>query len=436
MERNNCNDNYNPPPKPSPCDKECPKQEQGNLAQCQEQGDLTATQGDQYQTQGDQSETQGNLSAAQGDQSQTQGDQSATQGDQTENLGDLTETQGDLSQTQGDLTENQGELTETQGDQSQTQGELTENQGNLMETQGDQIQTQGDLSEMQGNQSQNQGDQTETLGDMAQYQGGETQGDLVQGDQAQSQGDQTQGDQTQTMTGHGGQTLGDQILTSSPSISTPVNVSGVNVNVTVSCCDELKKYRKDYCHDCQLECRNTIKSLLLLIKTLSLPINDLTNSQITLYYCGLQAAPTLGNLSDITDCTFAFEPAEGGNKRTFLIDVLETLSFEPSATEPNIFTTLLAYLQSLPSIVPVSNANDKDISCNECCFKKLLLPLQAYLIAMVRIQIELSTTSFTGYIYKINNDIIYLVDDLTNTTVIDAIPICKIISYYLINATQ
>ncbi|WP_252234854.1 hypothetical protein, partial [Clostridium sp. CH2] len=271
--------------------------------------------------------------------------------------------------------------------------------------------------------SQAQGDLTESLGDMSQYQGGQTQGD--QTETMTGQGGQTQGDQTQTMTGHGGQTLGDQTLSSNPSISTPVNVSGVNVNVTVSCCDHNKKHHKD----CQEECRKSITALLTLIKTFSLAITDPSSSLIAFYNCGYQSSSTIGNLGNVTECTFGVTPESGGNEITFLTDSLVALSFESVATTPNLFSLLLAYLQSLSTIC---TCDDLDETCNfvcDCCSKKIELLLQAYYIAKVQLQINLACISFTGYIYQICNGIIYLVDDFTNPTIIYAIPICKTLSY-------
>ncbi|HBR09180.1 MAG TPA: hypothetical protein DD735_09855, partial [Clostridiales bacterium] len=306
---------------------------------------------------------------------------------------------------------------QSQGDQSQSQGDLAE--------------TQGDLSAAQGDQYQTQGDQTEILGDMSQSQGGGTQGDQTQGDQTQSlagHGGQTQGDQNQTMTGHGGQTLGDQTLSSSPTISTPVNVSGVNVNVTVSCCDECKKHRKNDFEDCKIECRRTITSLLNLIRTFSLAVANPSASQVEFYSCGLQYLPTYGSLGNVTDCTFTVVPGSDGNNITVLTDTLEALSFRPVDTTPNLFSLLLAYLQSAPDCVQ-DDLGKCGSDSRDCCDKELQLLLQTYCLSDTQIQINLAKVSFTGYIYKISNGIVYLVDDLTTPTVIYAIPLCRILSY-------
>ncbi|MFV0497558.1 MAG: hypothetical protein ACK5L0_05240 [Candidatus Fimivivens sp.] len=409
----NCKLSYPTPrpcPKPPchlPCSKVCQDQEgcQSQGDQNQDLGDLSATQGDQSQAQGDQTETQGDLSATQGDQSQAQGDQTETQGD-------LSATQGDQSQAQGDQTETQGDLSATQGDQSQAQGDQTETQGDLSATQGDQSQAQGDQTETQGDLSATQGDLTETLGDQAQIQGGEKQGD-------QTQGNQTQGDQTQTMTGHGGQTLGDQTLVSSPTISTPVNVSGVNLNVTVSCCDAHKKHDDD-CKDCKVICKRTIMDLLNLIRTFALAVANPGASQIGFYADGLPNLPTNGSLGSVTDCIFTIVPESEGKDITVLIDTLGVLSFEAVDTTPSIFSLLLTYLQS------ASNTAEDG---HDCCFEELQLQLQVYYTLGVELQINLASASFTGFIYKISDGIVYLVDDLMMPTVIHAIPICKILSY-------
>ena len=313
--------------------------------------------------------------------------------------------QGNLSQCQGDQSQDLGDSTQAQGDQSQTQGQC--------QKQGDQSETQGDLSASQGDQFQTQG--------------GEAQGDQTQGDQTQAMnghGGQMQGEQNQTMTGHGGQTQGDQTLSSSPTIATPVNVSGVNVNVTVSCDDVCKENSRDSCNDCRLECRNAISSLLSLIRTFSLAITEPSSSLIGFYSCGLETSPDVGNLGSVTDCTFVVSPESEGNEITVLIDTLEALSFEPVTATPNLFSLLLAYLQALPV-----SANDQNGSNDACCTRNVLSQLQPYYAAGIQLQINLAKTSFVGYIYKINSGIVYLVDDLASPTQIDAIPVCKILSF-------
>ena len=291
-------------------------------------------------------------------------------------------------------------------------------QGNQTQTQGDLTETLGDLSASQGEQNQTQGDFTETLGDLS----------ASQGDQTQTQGDQSQGDLTQSLTGHGGQTQGDQTLTNTPSISTPVNVSGVNVNVSVSCCDEHKKCF----YDCRAECRKCIATMLSLVNNFSLTITDPNDSLISFYSDGLSATPTVGNLNGMTDCTFTIAPESGGNDITICIEALDALSFEPTDTTPNLFSLLQTYLQSLPAYTDNQECSDQHCS-SSCysCYVEVLRLLQTYYTAQSLVQINLAQISQTGYIYKISNCIVYLVDDLTSPTIIYAIPTCKILSCQL-----
>lgn len=138
--------------------------------------------------------------------------------------------------------------------------------------------------------------------------------------------------------------------------------------------------------------------------------------------------PTDGNLGNVTDCTFTIVPESGGNDIKVLTDTLEALSFEPAATTPNLFSLLLAYLQSVPNFVH----DDLGKCCpdnQDCCYKELQLQLEAYYPSNTQLQVNLAKTSFIGYIYKVSNGIAYLVDDLTTPTVIYAIPFCKILSY-------
>lgn len=318
-------------------------------------------------------------------------------GNQIQNLGDLNQSQGDQAETQGDLTETQGQQSQTQGNQTETQGDISAALGSQSQSLGSQTETQGDL--------------TETMGDLTQSQGGQTQGN-------QTQGNQTQGDQTQTMTGHGGQTLGDQTLSNNPTITAPVTVSGVNVNVTVSC-DDCKKC----CEDCISKCRRITTSMLSLIKTLALTITDPAAAQIGFYSTALQTVLTNGRLGSVANCTFTILPATG-NEITVLTDSLEALLFEPVATTPNIFSLLLAYLQSIP------NSVQDDCGCcpDDCCCKELQLQLQGH----YTINTNLVNTPFTGYVYKNSNGIVYLVDDLNTPTKIYAIPLCKILSYQVL----
>ena len=220
------------------------------------------------------------------------------------------------------------------------------------------------------------------------------------------------------------------MLSSSPTISTPVNVSGVNVNVTVSCGDECKKHHHSDFEDCNMKCRRTVTSLLTLIKTFSLVVTDPSASKIGVYSIGLQNLPTDGRLGNVTSCTFTVVSEPEGNEITILTDTLEALSIESVATTPNLFSLLLDYLRSLPN----SDQDCLEKFCDDrqdCCCKELLLPLQAYYASGTQIQINLAEVPFTGYIYRISNGILYLVDDLTTPTMIYAIPLCKILSYQL-----
>lgn len=252
---------------------------------------------------------------------------------------------------------------------------------------------------------------------MTQSQGGETQGS------------QTQGDQTQSITGHGGQTQGDQTLSSNPAISTPVSVSGVNVNVTVTC-GECKKPKEDGCCSCRKECRESIAALLYLIKTLASAITDPTASAISFYFLGMQGLPTVGNLGSVTDCLFTIVPEAAGNEITVSTDALEAVSFAPVATTPNLFSLLLNYLASLPMHLshPDDGKGCGDSMC-DCCFMPIRRQLQDFYFAKALLKIDLAESSFTGYIYRISNGIVFLVDDLASPTILYAIPICKIRSY-------
>ena len=436
-----------PCPEPSPCPEPLPYPDGGNRQkQCQGQGDQFQAQGDLTETQGDQAAAQGSQTQTQGDLAETQGDQVAAQGSQTQTQGDLAETQGDQAAAQGSQTQAQGDLAETQGDQAAAQGSQTQTQGDLAETQGDQaaaqsaqIQTQGDLAETQGDlaaaqgsQAQTQGDLSESLGDMTQSQEGETQGSQTQGDQTQSitgHGGQTQGDQTQSMSGHGDQTQGDQTLSSNPTISTPVSVSGVNVNVTVTC-GECEKKKEECCCNCQEECRKSVTALLYLVKTLASTLTDTTASLISFYSLGLQESPTVGNIGSVTDCLFAILPESAGNEITVSTNALEALSFESVTITPNLFSLLLNYLGSLPiNIYHPDDGKDCCTSVCDCCYASILQQLQNFYFIKTLLRINLAENSFTGYIYKISNGVVFLVDDLTSPTILYAIPICKILNY-------
>ncbi|MFV0342387.1 MAG: hypothetical protein ACK5JH_05760, partial [Anaerocolumna sp.] len=409
-------------------------------SQSQDQGNQNQDLGGQFQTQGGQSQDQGNQNQDLGGQFQTQGSQSQDQGNQNQDLGDQFQTQGSQSQDQGNQNQDLGDQFQTQGSQSQDQGEQSQDLGGQIQNQGDQTQLQGQLASL-GDQSEEMGDQSQTQG--SQLQGdqtqGQNQGDQMQGQnqgdqtQGQNQGDQTQdqnqGDQFQLMTGHGGQSLGDQILTSSPSISTPVNVSGVTVNVTVSCCDEKKKKKEKTKKDCEEQCRCSITSLLNLLRTFSLAITDSELSQLVFNISGLPTSTLTGNIGNVTNCTFTVLPEDGSNAITFLTDSLNALTISQTQGTPSLFSLLLSYLQTT-NCSPTQNASEKD--CHEdttCCFDQINQQLQAFFAANLELQIFVDNTIVPGFILKICDDIVYLVDSLTDPTSITAIPICKIVGF-------
>ena len=258
---------------------------------------------------------------------------------------------------------------------------------------------------------------------MAMLQGGETQGSQTQGDQTQTMtghGGQTQEEQNQLMIGHGGQTQGDQLLNSNPTISTPVNVSGVNVNVTVSCCDGKKKH--ECACDCQAQCRASANALLSLVRTLSLAITDPENALIDFYARGLVSMPTTGNLGSGTACTFTIEPLLGAEPITVLTDALDALAIAQTGVTPSIFSLLLTYLQAQSD-----SPETKDDEC-ACCIAEIARQLRAYEAAGTQIQVGTESGSFTGYVYRVIDGVAYLVDDEEEPTAIYAIPVCKILN--------
>ncbi|MBR7795855.1 hypothetical protein GT022_07305 [Agaribacter marinus] len=432
------------------------EQSQGDEQQQQEQGfgdqDQEQSQGDEQQQQeqgfGDQDQEQ-----SQGDeqQQQEQGfgdqDQGQSQGDeqqqQEQGFGDQ-----DQEQSQGDEQQQQEQGFGDQ-DQGQSQGDEQQQQEQGFGDQ-DQGQSQGDEQQQQG---QGFGDQ-----DQEQSQGNqELQQGQGHGGQIQNQGDQDQGPQIQNQE-HGDQRNGDQIneghtnispLENDQTISTPVDVDGVTVNVKCGDCVPFPFFpphddRKDKCkckrcknRKCSPDCDNcTICScnLLEMLQSFQITTTDTDAKQVDLY---ISSITSLSNpienqtITDIIDCCIvklkpASQPEVIPSTTVQLCDIAG-IRAENSTESPNALDFIIDVAREMNKH---GDDHQKDCNCPRCA--KAMgdeLACAARFGILVNISITGLTTPLSLYVLNVKDCFVFLVDDLMNPSEIFAFSLCSVVGF-------
>ena len=227
--------------------------------------------------------------------------------------------------------------------------------------------------------------------------------------------------------GHGDQSQGRQTLNSNPNIQTPVDVSGVNVNVTVNCgCD---KKKKDCCDekkdskckiDCQEECRKTIESLLSFLKTISLVIDS---PIIDFYYEG-PTPQTTGTLLDVKQQTFMITADSG--IITIPMNKFEAIEIDNDSSSL-LFNFIETYIAKLTAETPTQPKEFHNPCYKE--YRELLHQLKTYQLEEKEVTISVENAQFVGIIKLLNNNIIYLYnEDDEGGKKYFIIPVCKVTS--------
>lgn len=189
-----------------------------------------------------------------------------------------------------------------------------------------------------------------------------------------------------------------------------------------NCCDK-PSCKKSCC------CKDEIAQLLMLINSLQVSISDPTLSEIDFYSDGFTISPTTGNLLSINkNCDFTIAPADESNNITLVTEALKALQINSALEEPSLFTVLLGYLEALPPIVYSCKCKSE---CCDKCDKDLQAQLQNLAITESLVKINFNNAFVTGVVYRIDNCIAYLLDNLESPNSIYAIPICQIFSYQL-----
>ncbi|MBA9027439.1 hypothetical protein [Peribacillus huizhouensis] len=377
--------------------------------------------------------------------------QNANRGDQTQTVGDQTQNSTESQQqTLGDLTQNPNE------NQQQFMGPQTltpqENQQQFMgpQTQNPFESQQQTLGPLTQNPQENQNQQL-TFGALTQNpteSQQQTLGSLTQNPSESQQ--QTLGEQTQTQR-HGDQTLGPQTLTNTPTINTPVTVSGVTVNVpvTVKCgCEKRKKKkdrrnRKGECCDC---CARALANVLNQIR-----IFELSNPSETvdIYFLNLPfftPVPTTGQtITNVNDCsTVSFRTDT--TPPTTTVQLCKVAGIRVGATSPDLVQFLVTFAKNncnnSPILSKCDECDDKCggnchtcknsfCSCNNCANGiGQQLEFAAGLVTPVNLIIESLIAPINGvFLLAICDCLAFFVDDLTTPKVIYAFSLCSVAGF-------
>lgn len=345
------------------------------------------------------------------------------------------------------------------GEQEQQQ---QQEQGGLEQSQGPQIQDQIQEGQRQGPQKQLQGDQTQ--GD--QTQGPQTQGQTESQVQNSAQGqtedqNQTQGPQLQA------QRHGDQTMENNQTISTPVDVEGVNVNLKCGDCkptiiftedffDEKKKKRdrnqggedmeKCNCqsNNCPKDCDCCVQNLAELLRdvqSFQATLTDPTAQAIDIYFSTVNGFPnnpiTNQVISDVVDCSVLRFRTAGQvlpvpNTTVQLCDVAGICATDTD-TSPEITNVYEFLLQRATT----DTAEEEECTCCKKKIKPCSCPCCAAGIGeelsctapygiLLDVGVQGQTAPLPLYVIAVKDCLAFFIDSLTTPTRICVFSLCAI----------
>ncbi|MCA1060163.1 hypothetical protein LCL96_14590 [Rossellomorea aquimaris] len=341
------------------------------------------------------------------------------------------------------------------GEQEQEQ---KQEQGGLEQEQGPQIQGQNQDGQKQGPQTQEQGNQSQ--GPQAQNQN-EIQVQNQDQDQTEDQ-DQNQGPQLQA------QRHGDQTMTNDQSISTPVDVDGVTMDVKCGDCKpiiiidddffEKQKNNKrgkrggegmENCNGngCAKDCDCCVQNLAGLLKEVQAFQSTITTADekaIDIYFSTMNGLtnPTTGQvINQVVDCSvLRFRPATqdtiAPNTAVQLCDVAGICATDTVET-PDVFEFLLDKANEVES---TDDDCKKKKSCTcPCCAtgigEELRCTANYGLLLDVYVKGYTPVTPLSLYVLTVKDCLVYFVDSLTDPNEICVFSSCAISGFTVVSQT-
>lgn len=335
------------------------------------------------------------------------------------------------------------------GEQEQQQ---QQQQGGLEQEQGPQIQDQIQEGQRQGPQIQKQTQGPQTQGDQSQGPQTQSQNEIQEQTQIQDQTedqDQTQGPQLQA------QRHGDQTMENNQTISTPVDVDGVNVDVKCGDCKptiifaedffEERKKKKDcdqggedmhkgickenQCpNDCDC-CVQNLAELLRDVQSFQTTITDATAQAIDIYFSTVNGFPDnqiAGQvISDVIDCSVLRFRTAGQilpvpNTAVQLCDVAGICATDTDTSPEisNVFEFLLQRATTDPEEDDCTCKKKKKLCSCPCCAAGIgeeLRCIAPYGI-LVNVRVQGQTAPLPLYVLAVKDCLAYFIDSLTATT--------------------
>ncbi|MDS9472061.1 hypothetical protein [Sporosarcina pasteurii] len=342
------------------------------------------------------------------------------------------------------------------GEQKQQQ---QQEQGGLEQEQGPQHQEQLQEGQRQGPQTQEQEQGPQTQGN--QTQGPQTQSQVEIQEQTQIQDqtedqDQTQGPQLQA------QRHGDQTMENSQTISTPVEVDGVNVNLQCGDCKPIivfpddffeknnnkkqggdkvgkcncQKNKEDKCpKDCNCCVRN-LADLLRRVRNFQTTLVNPADQEIDIYFSTMNglANPSEGQIiTNLVDCsTLRFRLADQAtpvpNTVVQLCDVAGICATDTDDT-PEVSNVFEFLLQQTNENLEESSCQEKKKTCVcPCCASGIGDELRCTVDygLLLNVLLQGQTTPLPLYLLTVKDCLAYFVNDITNPTEICVFSLCAI----------
>jgi len=177
-------------------------------------------------------------------------------------------------------------------------------------------------------------------------------------------------------------------------------------------------------------CTDTVLSLLCQILALQNSLSNEIQRVLTFYMSGM---PDVSNsISGILtgvfkNCWYNVKSPSTGTNFIYSIDILQAIEADNTQTTPDIFEMLLEFIDSL------GNQNCRcEVDNDDICQNSLMYQLTGIQQTESQLTVNVLDAAFTGYISKVYNGILYMVDSILTPSAVYCIPVCNIIGYEVV----
>ncbi len=175
------------------------------------------------------------------------------------------------------------------------------------------------------------------------------------------------------------------------------------------------------------DCTDTVLSLLSQIAALQNSLSNDIQRILTFYMSGMPDVTNSINgilMGVFKNCWYNVKSPSTGTNSIYSVGVLQAIEADNTQTTPDIFEMLLEFIDSL------GNQNCRcEVDNDDICENSLMYQLTGIQQTESQVTVVVEDASFTGYISKVYNGILYMVDSLLTPMAVYCIPVCNINGY-------